>query len=130
MAYPRRGCLVDTTTGAVSTVWEVGDPLVTLDQFLPMIHHLDGTVRPEYDPTKHVILDLDAETEPGDVSLLCKDLHAVRFRQAKNTKVWHIRQVATVTHEDGKVEDVEIDHPLETLRAARKAAKAAKKKPV
>lgn len=116
MAYPIRGCLVDKVTGKISTAWDiVGAPNDQLEQFLPMISDLNGKMRPEYDPTIHVIMDLTAEVDPGDLEVLYKEMSDARLFQDQTTRRWTFKKRIR----EGDLE-IEIEHPLEQIMAGRR----------
>lgn len=121
MKLPRRGMLIDSQ-GNIAWSWEHNDPTTDFDMPPPHVQRLDGTMGP---PTPDmIILDCDAELEPGDMDLI----HANRLETfaRKQNGVWGFSLRVAVTDAENKKIIVEIPHPIEAVRAARKAAKLPK----
>ena len=124
MKLPRRGILVDIVTGFVIWAWEHNDPDHEFDSLPPVITRTDGSVVVSATPDA-VILDCEAEFEVGDIPLLYAQLTDVRIRKNPQQK-WEFFLEVKGKDEQGKDVSVEVPHPIEAIRAARKKAKEPK----
>lgn len=115
---PRRGMLIDVD-GSIKWSWEEN----TGREFReppPLVQLLDGTMGlPTLDM---IVLDCDAEFAPGDMPLIHESRRDCRVRKNAQGKWEFFLQIIVKDAADKDVM-VEVRHPIEAIREARKKAK-------
>ena len=122
MQLPRRGLILDAD-GKIQWVWEHNDPTREFNSLPPSVVRLDGTIGPP--PPDAVILDCDAEFEAGDMELVHRSFADVRVKKNVANQ-WEFFLLVQAKDAQGKDIIVEVPHPIEAIRAARKKAKEPK----
>ena len=100
--------------GTTAWTWENGNPATEFDALPPLKFSTDGTFLGSVADPAAIVLDCEKEFAPGDLAELMKDLASARIRQDPVTKVWHFKKRILIGGQE-----VEIDHPVELIRAAR-----------
>jgi hypothetical protein len=90
MQLPLRGCLV-TAQGRVVSAWEVNTPGTAATLPVLIREDADGN-RTTGQAPDDVIIDLEALTAPGDMSVFYREQHALRaYKDAQGR--WHFVRV-------------------------------------
>lgn len=123
MKLPRRGVLVQAD-GKILWAWNHANPDTEFDSLPPRMEMADGSVIIRATPDA-VVIDCEAEFTPDDIPLLYRNMEDVRVRKGAQLK-WEFFQQISALDAQGNIVVVEVPHPIEAIRAARKKAKERK----
>lgn len=124
MKLPRKGLLVDPMSGSILWAWEHNDPTREFDSLPPIISRSDGIPGPVATPDA-VVIDCEMEFDIGDIPSLYQNLANVRAWKNPQQR-WEFFLLIKGQDAQGNDITLEVPHPIEAIREARKKAREPK----